>query len=115
LKDWNETLANHITNKTNDFVYDIIDFNDTIYTNQTGKFRYRSKQGYNYNFLTYYYDLNAIIVRLLKLKKASKLLLVLKEIHSYLVARDFKPQYQILDNEASITVTNFLKASNINF
>jgi hypothetical protein len=113
--DWNETLNSQTPNKTNDFFHSIVDFNDTIYTDQTGKFKYRSKKGYNYIFITYSYDTNAILVRPIKSRKASELLLTLQEIHSYLANRGFKPKHQILDNETSMLVTNFLKTSNVSF
>ena len=113
--DWDMTLKTHVPNKTNDFFHKIVDFNNTIYTDQTGKFKYKSKRGYHYIFLTYSYDANGILIRLLKSRKASELLSVLQDTHQYLTDRGYKPKHQILDNETSQLVTNFLKSSEVSF
>ena len=113
--DWQETLNTQTPNKTNDFFHCIADFKDTIYTDQTGKFKYKSKRGYNYIFLTYSYDTNGILVRPIKSRKASELLVTLQSVHEYLANRGFKPKHQILDNETSDLVSNFLTNSNVSF
>ena len=38
---WTFTLKVHITNKTHDFFYKVVNLEDTIYTDQIGKFRVR--------------------------------------------------------------------------
>lgn len=91
------TLASRVTNKTNIFMHSIAKFDDTIYTDQTGKFTHRSKRGYNYIFLMHCYDANTILERALKSKKESELVGRLEEIDEYLMDRGYKPQYQILD------------------
>lgn len=50
--DWQEMLNTQTPNKTNDFFHYIADFKDTIHTGQTGKFKYKSRRGYNHTFLT---------------------------------------------------------------
>ena len=64
--EWTLTLKSHIKNKTQEFYHKMLDLKNTIYTNQTGKFRVRSIGGFNYIMITYSYDTNAILVRLLK-------------------------------------------------
>ena len=64
--------------------------NNINYTDQTGKFAVRSIRGYSYILITYYYDSNVILVRLLQSKKGVKLLETIKNMHSYLSLRDFK-------------------------
>ena len=114
-KDWDETIKSQMPNKSNDFLHKILSFNDTIYTDLTGRFSCKSKRGYQYVFITYSYDSNAILARPLKSRKASEILEVLTEVHEYLSLRGFKPQHQILDNEISSLVSNFLKSSSVKF
>ena len=75
------TLETHLPNKSHDFFHKIVDIRDTIYTNQTGKFTYTSKREHNYLFITYAYDVNAILVRPLKTRKGKELVDKLSEIH----------------------------------
>ena len=88
---------------------------NTIYTDQTGKFRVRSLSGKLYIFLTYCYDSNAILVRLLSSKLGPELVEKLEEIYEYLTQRRYKPNHQILDNETSNLMKNFLKKHNVTF
>lgn len=67
------TLSLHVRNKTNEFIHTISKFENTMYTDQTRKFKYRSKREHNYIFLTYCYDTNSILVILLKSKKGLEL------------------------------------------
>ena len=113
--DWQATLSSHTPNKTQDFFHIVINLQDAICTDQTGKFKCKSKRGCNCIFLAHSYDANGILVRAIKSRKASELLLTLQEIHSYLAQRGFKPKHQFLDNETSQLVTNFLKTSNVSF
>ena len=92
-----------------------MNFKDTICTDLIGKFKCKSKRGYQYIFLTYGYDSSTIIVQPLKSGKLSEILKVLQEVHKYLSSRGFKLHYQILDNEISTQVSNYLKASDVTF
>jgi hypothetical protein len=80
----------------------------TIYTDLTGKFPIRSYKGNQYIFLTYIYDLNAIIVRPMKSRDASEILKTFKDIYSYLINKKHKPRLHVMDNECSNVVKNYL-------
>ena len=75
----------------------------------------RSIRGYNYILVTYYYDANAILVRPLRSRKGSDLAKVIEDIHTYLTERGYKPAYQILDNEISTSLKNYLKSNQVSF
>ena len=48
--------------KTNDVIHAIVDDNDiTAYSDLTGYFPYRSSRGYQYIYVVYHYDANAIL------------------------------------------------------
>ena len=66
VSEWDLALETNISNMPHDLFHKVIDIRDTICTDQTGKFACTSKRGNNYLFVTYSYDVNAIIVRPLK-------------------------------------------------
>ena len=107
--EWTLTLKTHCPAKTQEFYHNILNLNNTIYTDQTGKFNVRSIRGYQYILITYSYDANAILVRPLWTRKGIELLDAIKEIHTYLIQRGFQPKHQILDNEASLALKTYLK------
>ena len=114
-EDWHETINSHVHNKTCNFFHKFINFNHIICTNQTGKFKRRSKRHHKCIFLTYSYDTSATLVFSMKSRKVSELLTVLQDMHEYLTLRGFKPRHQKLENEISSAVENFLKASKVSF
>lgn len=84
------TFQSHVATKTNDFMHAIVDFDNAICIDQIGKFKYKSKRGFNCIFLACSYNANGILVRPIKSRKASELLDILQEIHHYLARRGFK-------------------------
>ena len=108
-------MKTHINNKTNDFFHKVINLKNTIYTNQTGKFRVRSIGRYNYIMITYSYDTNAILIRSLHNRTGSELVKTTISIHDYLTARGYKPNYQMLGNKASIQIKQYLHTQNVDF
>ena len=102
---------NTLSNKNKQFFHTILKLNNTIYTDQIGKFAVRSIRGYSYILITYCYNSTAILARPLRSKKGIELLDTIKSMHSYLSLREFKLNYQILDNEASTSVKTYLKTS----
>ena len=62
----------------------MLNLNDTIYTNQTGKFRVRSIRGYNCTPFTCSYNANTILVYPLKTKAGSEIVNIIDTIHNYL-------------------------------
>ena len=113
--DWMHVLKSHISNKTQEFYHKIVDLKDTVYTDQTGKFRVRSIGGYNYIFLTYSYDTNAILVRPIKTRTGKELVEVVANIHEYLSHRGFKPKHHIMDNEASHQMKLYMRSEQVNY
>ena len=99
VSEWDLTLENHVSNKSRDFFYKVIEIRDTIYTHQIGKFACTSKRGNNYLFVTCAYDVNVILARPLKSRKGKELVHKLSEIHECLEERGCKPNHQFLDNE----------------
>ena len=73
-------------------------FDDSIYADQTRKFTTRSVRDYTYVFIMWCCDANAMLLRLLKSRKGSKLATTLEEIHVYLKGRGYKSQQQVLEN-----------------
>ena len=115
LDDWKRTIETKLTSKSNLFYHSIVPFDNTIYTDQTGKFHVRSVRGYNYILVTYSYDANAILVRPLCSRKGSDLVKAIEDIHTYLRERGYKPAHQILDNEINTSLKNFLKSNQVSY
>ena len=115
VDEWTHVLQNHVQNKTHEFYHEVVDLKDTIYTDQTGKFRVRSIAGNNYVMVTYSYDANAILVRPLKTRGGKELVEAVQSIHQYLSQRGYKPKHHIMDNETSIQMKNYMKSENIIF
>jgi len=113
--EWTQVLHSHIQNKTHEFYHKLVDLKDTIYTDQTGKFRVRSIGGFNYIMITYSYDTNAILVRPLKTRTGNELVATVQSIHHYLALRGYKPKHHIMDNEASIKMKEFLRNEKVIF
>ena len=90
-----------MSNKTNDFYHKIINFDDTISTDQTGKFSCMSSKKINYILVTCSYDTNAILVLPLKSKSSAELIREILKINQYLEKRGYKPNHYWLDNETS--------------
>ena len=87
IDEWTETLKYHTPNKIQDFFHTVLKQNNTMCTDQTVKIRVRSIRGCNYMLITYCYDSNAILVRLLRSRKGSELAETTEtaqETHEYL-------------------------------
>ena len=93
----------------------MVDLKDTIYIDQTGKFRMRSIGRYNYIMVTCSYDSNAIFVRPLKTRTSSELVETVQSIHQYLAQRRYKPKHDIMDNEISVKMKSYTKSENVIF
>ena len=83
--------------------------------NQTRKFTYTSKRDNNYLFVTYSCDANAILVRPLVSRKGKELVDKLLEVYMFLEERDYKPNYQFLDNKTSQEMKSYLKGKKVTF
>ena len=113
--EWTLTLKTHISNKTHDFFHKIVDLKNAIHTDQTGKFRVRSTSGSNCIMITCSYDANAILARALRNRTGGELCAATSNMHDYLTARGYKPNHQMLDNEASTQMKKHLHKNNVKF
>ena len=85
----------------------------TTYTDLTGRFPTMSLENKQYIFIAYDYTTNAIIVRALTDRESSTIVKAFDDIFTYLAAKGFKPQFNVLDNEASHAITEYLRQQNI--
>ena len=75
----------------------------------------QSIRGYNYALITCCYDANGTLVWPLKSRKGSELVQTIEGIYAYLTDRGCKPAHQILDNEISTSLCDFLKDNKVTF
>ena len=71
------------------------------YSDQTGRFPYKSSQGNEYIMIVYDYNSNAILCEPLKSKAAAVIRNGWGKIHKKLCKRGVAPELYILDNEIS--------------
>ena len=64
-------------------------------------------------FVCYVYEANAILVRPMKSREATCHVEAYTEIYQYLEQRGFKPKLNVLDNECSKLVQNYIKSENV--
>jgi hypothetical protein len=72
-----------------------------IYTDLTGAFPVTSRKGNKYQLVLYDYDSNSILVKPVKTRSDNETLQAYDNLYKHLTDRGFKPQLNILDNEAS--------------
>ena len=89
--------------KTHDVLAVITPFKETnrAYSDQTGKFPYKSSQGNEYLLIVYDYDSNAILAEPLKNKATATIRDGWKKVHDKLASRGVAPKMYVLDNEIS--------------
>ena len=102
-------------NKCHDFIHAVMDLKNTIYTDQTGKFRVRSVGGYYYILLTYCYDANAILVEPLPNREASSLVQAWESLHDRLTKNGHITTNYILDNEFSSQLRDDITSHKLKF
>ena len=61
------------------------------------------------------YNSNAIIAEAMPSRTSASMLTAYKEIHRILMSRDFRPQYQRLDNEIFKEIKVFLEEIKVDF
>ena len=84
-----------------------------IYTDLPGPFPVVSHRQMKYVFVCYAYQPNAILVRPMKSRSAACMVEAYKSIYDYLSARGFKPKLNIMDNECSRAVKNYILSQNV--
>eukprot|EP00804_Cyclotella_cryptica_P024442 CCRYP_019261-RA/>CCRYP_019261-RA protein AED:0.29 eAED:0.18 QI:0/0/0/1/0.33/0.25/4/0/786 len=72
-----------------------------------------SLENKHYIFVAYDYTTNAIIVRAIPDRESSTIVQTFDDIFSYLTSKGFKPKFNVLDNEASHAITEYLRQQNI--
>jgi hypothetical protein len=85
----------------------------TMYTDLTGAFPVRSFKNMQYVFVAYVYDLNAIIVRPMPARTDAAMVTAFEEVITVLKARGYSPALNVMDNECSKTVEQYIRSNNI--
>ena len=80
----------------------------TIYTDTTGRFPTFSFDGKQYVFVAYDYTTNALIVRAIPDREAATIVKTFDEIFTYLDDKGYQPKFNVLDNEASGAIKQYL-------
>ena len=85
------------------------------YSDQTGKFPFRSSRGYEYVMIIYDHDSNAILARPFKTRQAKELVDTWKLLYNDLTKNGHKTKAFIMDNECSSEMKNALKKYNLEY
>jgi hypothetical protein len=86
----------------------------TMYTDLTGAFPVRSFKNMQYIFITYIYNLNAILMRAMPSKNNAAMIAAFFDIFSTLAVHGYAPTLNMMDNECSKVVKAHIKANKIN-
>ena len=86
-----------------------------MYSDQTGNFFQASSKGNLSIMILYDYDSNAILAEPIKNRKAETLMAAYEKMHKYLTNRGMKPKTQILDNECSALLKDYMIKNKINY
>ena len=87
----------------------------TLYSDQTGRFPVTSSRGNKYIMVFYHPATNAILAEPIKNRSTAELIRAQDKIHKFLTSRNFKPTYQILDNECPEALQDYFKLHNVAF
>ena len=81
----------------------------TTYTDLTGRFPTMSLENNQYVFIAYNSTTNAIIVGAITDRESNTIVKAFDDIFSYLDSKGFKPRFNVLNNEASHAITEYLR------
>ena len=81
------------------------------YSDQTGRFPKRSSRGYQYIFIFYDYDSNAILAEPIKSRASTELITAWQKCYDTLTSRGIKPKLHMLDNELSDDMRQAIQAT----
>jgi hypothetical protein len=101
--------------RTHEVAVDIQPITGKIYTDQTGRFMAPSSAGNEYVFILYEYDGNSIHAEAIKNRTAPELKRAYAKIVTLLKSRGLTPKMQILDNEASKLLQEYIKSQGVEF
>ena len=79
----------------------IVNPTEKIYSDLPGRFPTKSSKGYQYIFLLYHYDYDAILTEPTKNRTDAEIVRAYAKPRNYLIDRGMRPKFQILENEAS--------------
>jgi hypothetical protein len=86
----------------------------TLYTDLTSSFPVRSFKNMQYIFVAYVYDINAIIVRAMPTRMDTSMITAFKEVIAVLWTRGYRLALNIMDNECSTAVEQYICLDKIN-
>ena len=86
-----------------------------MYSDQTGNFFQASSKGNLLIMILYDYDSNAILAEPIKNRQAESILAAYEKMHKLLVSKGMKPKTQILDNECSQKLKDYMVKNNIKY
>ena len=86
-----------------------------LYSDQTGKFPYRSSRGNQYLLVMYDYDSNAIVFEALKTRQGAELAKAFQRCCLKLKVQPTERNLFILDNECSTDIKNTIRSYNASF
>lgn len=93
----------------------IIEPQNQIFTDLTGRMVIPSSQGNQYIFVLYDYDSNAILVTALPNRRGPTIRNAFIRLHRRLVLAGLRPKLQRLDNEVSADLVEFMENEQINY
>jgi hypothetical protein len=86
----------------------------TMYTNITVAFPVSSFKSMQYVFVAYIYNLNAIIVRAMPSCTNVSMVQAFTEVISILKSGGYHPAWNVMDNECSAAVENYIRSKVVN-
>ena len=92
-----------------------VDLQETIYTDQTGKFPYVSSRGNRYIMVALHIDANAIYVEPMRTRAKENFVDTYEKVVSQMRTDGLKIKKQVLDNEASEEYKNAIKEKGIEY
>ena len=99
----------------NDIIIRTYDTNDTMYTDQTGKFPHTSSRGNRYQMILFHVASNSIWVEPTKNKTEGEMILARQRALQRMKLCGIIPKRQVLDNEASAAYRTAIKESNMEY
>ena len=85
----------------------------TIYTDLCGRFPVTSYRFMQYMFVEYIYKCNSILMRPMKGRIDKDMVEVFQDIYDYLRERDLTPALDVMDNEYSKAIKNFIQKEKV--
>ena len=94
-------------------VHDITHREGAAFGDLAGRYPIPSNKGNNYILVIYHYDSNAILAEPMKTRSKGDILQAYRKIHTKLTLHGMKPKLQMLDNEVSTILLNYMQKNKI--